>query len=55
MLLVAECTRIFVDSSITLIIHIQYVSYDKFDHVTCWYFADFEFFIELLLQQKIKG
>jgi len=55
MLLVAECTRIFVDSSITLIIHIQYVSYDKFDHVTCWCFADFEFFIELLLQQKIKG
>jgi len=51
---VEECTRICVASSIMQIIYIQYVYYGKFDHITCWYFADFQFFIELLVQQKIK-
>jgi len=40
-LLAAECARIRAASSIMLFIHIQYVYYEKFDHITCWYLADF--------------
>jgi citrate lyase synthetase len=53
-LLVAECIKKWVVSISKLFIYVQYMYYEKFEHITYWYFANFELLVELFEQQKIK-